>query len=64
MPSENMENIKLYQELEDGTIDDICGEGYWHLEKMRDGVFCLTFDSGDEHVTLDIVESDGDIIVR
>lgn len=46
------ENIGLYEELEDGPIDDIAGNGYWHLEKMREGVFALTVDCEEKHRTI------------
>lgn len=58
--------INLYEEVEDGTIDDIAGEGYWHLEKMREGVFSLTFGDGKsgEFQTIHIEAEDGDIKVK
>lgn len=41
------EDFGLFQRLPDGTMDDISGEGYWHLEKMSEGVFSFVTGSSD-----------------
>lgn len=62
---EDLDFISLYEELDDGTIDDIAGNGYWHLEKMKEGVFSLVvMGECDEKRVLWLKEQDGDIKVE
>lgn len=66
------DNIGLYKELNNSTIDDISGQGYWHLEKMQKGVFALTFhcsssndsEKDDKRTIFIKSTSDGDIKVE
>lgn len=60
---EKLDFIKLYKELEDGSVDDIAGNGYWHLEKMKEGKFCLVLGEKGELI-LNISEDNGDITVK
>lgn len=50
--------------FEDGTIDDLAGEGKWHIEKLRDNLFYLGSEINGEYVKFHIYADNGEIIVE
>jgi len=60
------ERFSLYQELEDGTVDDVAGYGNWHLEKMSEKYLSFVVTDEEQETTgwFTITIEDGGVVVE
>lgn len=50
--------------FEDGTVEDLAGEGTWHIEQMRPGFWYFGAELEGEFVKFWLTVEDGDIRIE